>query len=139
MSDRDVRDLREPLQPEKSLGDLFSELTTDLSDLFRKEVTLAKVEARDEISQAGKAAGMLAGAGVAGWLALVMVSFAAAWLLDRAMPTDLAFLIVAVVWAIAAAAMAAKGKRRMKDIEPLPETTASLKEDLQWNHTTPTR
>lgn len=135
MSDRatDVHDRREPLQPDKSLGDLLGELTSDLGDLFRQEVALAKVEAREEIAEAGKASGMLAGAGVAAWLSLVMLSFAAAWLLSRAMATDLAFFIVGVVWAVAAALLATTGKRRLAAIEPLPNTTRTLKEDLQWN------
>ena len=77
MTDRDH--VTEPLQPDKSLGELFSELTSDLGQLFRQEVQLAKTEAREEIKQVGKGAGMLAGAGLSAWLALVMLSLALAW------------------------------------------------------------
>ena len=36
----------EAKRSDRSLGDLFSEMTTELSDLFRNEVELAKVETR---------------------------------------------------------------------------------------------
>jgi len=35
-----------PLQADKSLGELFGDLTGDMGRLFRQEVQLAKVEAR---------------------------------------------------------------------------------------------
>ena len=37
---------------ERSLGELFSELTHDMSTLVRKEVELAKAEVRQQASQA---------------------------------------------------------------------------------------
>src|SRR3954465_13551919 len=72
----------EPLQADKSLGQLFGDLTTDLSRLFRAAAALAKTEARDELKKTGKGTGMLGGAGLAGWMTAPFVSFALAWLLD---------------------------------------------------------
>ena len=135
MSDRIVSDREhavEPLQPDKSLGELFSELTSDMGHLFHQEVELAKTEARQEAARAGKGAGMLAGAGLSAWLALLLVSFAVAWWLDKAMDRGLAFLLVAVVWAIAAAVLASVGKKQLASARPLPQTTQTLKEDAQW-------
>ena len=122
----------EPKRPDASLGELFSEMTSDLSDLFRKEVQLAKVEAREEVGRAGKGAAMLGAAGLAGWLALIMLSFALAWLLDQAVDTALAFAIVGVLWAAAAAVLATTGRHRLKTIEALPQTKETLKEDVAW-------
>jgi len=121
-----------PKRPERSLGELFSEMSSELSTLFRKEVELAKVEGREEIKRAGAAAGMFAGAGLAGWLAVLFASFALAWLLDQAMNTALAFLIVAVLWGIVALVLVSSAKKKAKQIKPLPETTETLKEDLEW-------
>jgi F0F1-type ATP synthase assembly protein I len=84
------------------------------------------------VSSAGKSAGMLGGAALAGWLSLIFLSFALAWLLDEVMPAPLAFFIVAVLYGIAAAVLAMNGRRRLTEVEPLPETRASLKEDVQW-------
>ena len=122
----------QPKRPDASLGELFSEMTGDLSELLRKEVQLAKVEAKEEVGRAGKAAAMLGAAGLAGWLALVMLSFALAWLLDQAMNTALAFAIVGVVWAIAAAVLVTNGRRQLKTVEVLPQTQETLKEDMAW-------
>jgi len=124
-----------PLQPDKSLGELFGELTSDFSLLFRKEVELAKIEAREELKQAGTAAGMFAGAGLGAWMALLFLSLGLAWLLDQAMNTALAFAIVGVLWGIVAAVLAARGKTRIKQVRTLPETTTTIKEDLQWAKT----
>jgi len=122
----------QPKRPDASLGELFGEMTSELSTLFRKEVELAKTEAREEISQAGKGAGMLGGAGLAGWFALMFLSFALAWLLDQALNTALSFLIVAVLWAVVAAVLASNGRKKLKRVKTLPETKQTLKEDVEW-------
>jgi hypothetical protein len=67
----DVDPATTPKRPEMSLGELFSEMTGELSTLFRKEVELAKLEGKEELKQAGAAAGMFAGAGVGGFFALM--------------------------------------------------------------------
>jgi uncharacterized membrane protein YqjE len=122
----------QPKRPEATLGELVSEMTSELSELFRKEVQLAKAEAREEMGRAGKGAAMLGAAGLAGWLALVMLSIALAWLLDQAMNTALAFAIVGVLWAVAAAVLVSAGRRRLKTVEALPQTQETLKEDVAW-------
>lgn len=125
----------QPKRAEMTLGELFAEMSSELGELFRKEIELAKTEGREEVKRAGVAAGWFAGAGVAAMLALTMLSFTLAWLLDDAMPRSLAFLIVGVIWAIGAAVMASSAKKKAQQIEPLPETTQSIKEDIQWAKT----
>jgi uncharacterized membrane protein YqjE len=116
------------------LGELAGELTSDLSTLLRKEIELAKSEAREDAARAARAGAMLAGAAIAGWLALVMVSLAVAWLLDDEAGLDraLSFVIVGAVWLVAALVLQAVGRRRLAAIEPLPQTKATLKEDVEW-------
>jgi len=122
----------QPKRPERSLGELFAEMTADVSRLLRQEVQLAKTEAKDEVSRAAKGVGMFAGAGVAGWMALLFVSLALAWLFDQAMNTALAFLLVGVIWVVVAAVLAVVGKSRVKSVEPLPTTVQTIKEDVEW-------
>jgi uncharacterized membrane protein YqjE len=122
----------EPLQPDKSIGELFSELTADLGHLVRQEVQLAKTEAREEAKRVGKGAGMLAAAGVGALLALILISFAAAWLLDKAMDRGAAFALVALIWAVIAGILALVGKKQLAAAKPLPQTVETLKEDVQW-------
>lgn len=122
----------EPKRPEASLGELVSEMTSDLSTLFRKEIELAKTEARDEVKQAGKAAGMFGGAALAGWLALLLLSLALAWWLDEAMHVAWAFAIVGVLWLVAAFILQRTGRAALGRVRGLPTTRDTLKEDVEW-------
>ena len=122
----------EPLQPDKSIGELFGELTADLGHLFRQEVQLAKTEAREEMQRVGQGLGMLAAAAISALLALTLISFAVAWWLDKAMDRGLAFALVAVLWIIVGAVLASVGKKRLAAAKPLPQTVDTLKEDMRW-------
>jgi uncharacterized membrane protein YqjE len=122
----------EPLQPDKSIGELFGELTADLGHLFRQEVQLAKTEAREEMQRVGQGVGMLAAAAISALLALTLISFAVAWWLDKAMDRGLAFALVAVFWIIVGAVLASVGKKRLAAAKPLPQTVDTLKEDVRW-------
>jgi uncharacterized membrane protein YqjE len=126
-------DETQPLEPDASLGELFSRLTKDFSQLVSTQVELAKVELKEEVAHAGKGAGMLAGGAFAGYLAVLLVSFAAAWGLAAVMPTGWAFLLVGVVWAVVAAVLAKTGREQFRAVHPVPpQTKQSLKEDVEW-------
>lgn len=114
-------------QSDRSLGDLIADLTSDVSTLMRQELALAKAELRQSASEAGKGAGMLGGAGLAGWFALLFLSTAAWWALGNAIGRGWAALVVAVVWAIVAAILASVGKARLKQVRGVPETADTVK------------
>src|SRR3954447_25948659 len=122
----------ERIEADKSLGDLVSQLTSDFSELVSTQLELAKVEIKEEVSRAGKGAGMITGGGLAAYLALVLLSFAAAWGLSEAMPTGFAFLIVGLVWAAVAAFLVLTGRNQLRTVHPVPEQTKqSIKEDVE--------
>jgi len=125
----------EPKRPDMSLGELFGEMTSEVGTLIRKELELAKVEGREEVKRAAAAGGMFAGAGLGAWLALLFASFALAWLLDEAMHIALAFLLVGVLWGVIALILLGTAKRKAKEIEPLPQTRETIKEDVEWART----
>lgn len=132
-TDPGQRDATEPIDSDKSLGELVSQLSSDFSDLVSTQLELAKAEIKDEVTRAGKGAGMLTGGALAAYLAIVILSFAAAWGLSEAMPTGFAFLIVGVVWALAAAALMLTGRNQLRTVHPVPEQTKqTLKEDVEW-------
>ena len=123
----------EPQQSERSLGQIVSDVSEDLSTLVKQELELARTELKQEVSKAGKGAGMLGGAGVAGLLTLVFVSLTLMFLLDNWMPLELAALIVTAVWAIIGAVLAARGRKELRQSNPqLPQTQQTLKEDAAW-------
>lgn len=113
--------------PDASLGDLFAELGADLSQLVRKELELAKVEAREEAHRLTRAASFGAVASVAALLALVLLSMALAWWIDQALNTAVAFALVGALWIIVAAIAASITRTAVGDIRPLPETTDAIK------------
>lgn len=118
---------------DRSLGQIVSDVSSDLSTLFRQELELAKTELKEEAGKAGKGAGMLGASGVAGHFLLFFLSFALLLLLDRWMAASLAALIVAVLWGVVAAVLASMGRRSLKEANPqLPKTQQTLKEDAQW-------
>lgn len=117
----------------QSVGELLGKVTTDLSTLMRQEVELAKVEIKEEATKAGKASGMLAGAGAVGYLVLVFLALALMFALDAVMPTGWAALITAAVLGIVAAVLFVMGRKKLKQVNPKPEQTVeTLKEDVQW-------
>lgn len=112
-----------------SVGELFSHVTEDISTLMRQEVALAKAEATTSAKKAGKGAGLLAGAAVAGFLVLVFLSVAAWWGLGTAMGNrGWSGLIVAAVWAIIAGVLAAVGRTALTQISGLPQTAETVKQ-----------
>ena len=115
------------------IGELIGEITGDMSRLFRQEVELAKAEMRVEAKKAGKAGGMLGGAALAGYLVIVLLSFALVFGLGEVMPLGWAAVIVAVIWAVVGAVLYSAGRKQLKSVDPVPRQTAeTLKEDAQW-------
>jgi hypothetical protein len=111
-----------------SLGELLGDVTRDLSTLMRQEVELAKAEAKQSATRAGKGGGMLAGAGVAGHFVLLFLSLALMFGLGALMPLGWAAVIVAVIWGIIAAVLASIGRKELKQIKGLPQTGETLSE-----------
>jgi hypothetical protein len=130
---RDVSDVSDV-----SVGEIVGKVTADLSTLMRQELELAKAEIKAEVSKGGKAAGMLGGAGGAGYFAVLFLSltimFALAELFGEGPGAHaLAALIVTVLYGIAAAVLYLRGRREMQNVSPTPtQTVETLKEDVQW-------
>lgn len=120
-------------EPDQSLGDLVGRLTSDLGALINDHMQLARTEIMREVKQAGKGAGLLGGAGIAGWMAAILLSFALAWGLAELMETWIAFLIVGVVWGIVAAVLGMTGKKEIDQTDLTPDQTMDeIEKDKQW-------
>ena len=121
-------------QPEATVGDLVGRLTDDFGSIVQSHVMLAKEEITAEIKKAGRGAGMMGGSALAGWIAALLLSFALAWGLAALIDEPwLGFLVVGLVWALAAAWLFITGRRQLQEVEPLPEQTIDeLKEDQRW-------
>jgi hypothetical protein len=111
-----------------NVGELFADISRDLSTLIRQETELAKAEMRQSAAKAGKGAGMLGGAGVAGHFVLLFLSIALWWGLGNETGRGWAALVVAAVWAVIAAVLASVGRREIKQVKGIPQTTQTARE-----------
>ena len=116
---------------DRSLGELVSAATRDLSLLMKQEVELAKVEIKREVVAAGKGAGLFGGAGFAGVLALVFLSISAAYgISSLGVPLGCGFFAVGALYLVAAAALALTGKKKISQVGPPEKTLETVKDDI---------
>lgn len=131
MAGHQETDLRE--QP---IGDLLKQLSEETSTLVKQELALARAELEQQGKRAGKGAGMLGGAGVAGLLTLGALTATLIGVLDTAMAFWLAALIMTAVWAAVAGVLALQGKNKIQQATPpAPQTVETVKEDVRWAKT----
>jgi hypothetical protein len=117
---------QEPTEERRSLGQVLGDVSADLSTLVRQELTLAKAEASQSASRAGKGVGMFAGAAVAGLLLLIFLSASIMWGLGQFIGNQWSALIVAVIWAIVAGVLALAGKKELARVKGLPQTADTV-------------
>jgi hypothetical protein len=117
----------DPDAPAPSLGELFGEVSNDLSVLVRQELALAKAEATQTASRAGKGVGMFAGAALGGYFVLLFLSVAGWWALGGAIGHTWSALVVMLVWAVVAAVLAIMGRTAFHAAKGLPQTTDTVK------------
>jgi hypothetical protein len=117
----------------RPLGDLVGDLATEMSNLVRQEVALAKVEITQKAKYVGRNVGYLVIGGAVAYAALLAILAAIIMLLAKVMPNWGATLIVGVVvagigWMLIGKAMMAL---QQADLTPR-ETVETLKEDATW-------
>lgn len=119
---------------DRSIGELFSDLSQQTAELIRQEMRLAKAELGAKFADAGKHAMMIGAAVAFGLAAVVAVAAAVALVLVEVGVTPwLAAVITAAGMAAIAAVLAQSGisALRKQTIAPV-ETMHSLKETTQW-------
>jgi hypothetical protein len=119
---------------ERSIGELFGQLTQDTALLVRQEVQLAKSEMQQKISRATRDLASLATGGAV--VLLGALALTAALILVLAGPVGLApwlaALLAGVVLAAVGYSMLRRGLRDLKRTDPTPRRTVeSIKEDIQ--------
>jgi hypothetical protein len=122
---------------EQPMGELFKQLSDDVSPLVRQELRLAQAEMTEKGKKAGLGAGMFGGAGIIGLLALGAFTTCVIAALSTGMEVWIAALIVTVVYAALAGILALNAKHRVTEATPpVPEQTIeTVKENAQWAKT----
>lgn len=119
---------------ERSIGDLFSELTRELTTLVRQEINLAKTEMSDKAGRAGKNVGFIAAGGLVAYIGLQAIVAAIILILIAAgLNAWVSALLVGLVIAGIGGFLAWRGYNKLKTVDPVPrQTVDSLQEDKQW-------
>ncbi len=123
------------LREDRSIGELFGQLTQDMTLLVRQELQLARAEMSDKISRLTT---NLISVGAGGFVAyLGGLALVAALILAIRDLADISLavsaLIVGAVLAIAGYMMLQKGLKELKRVDLAPRRTVeSLKDDVQW-------
>jgi len=110
-----------------SIGELLADVGQDVTTLIRQEVELAKAEVRQSATRAAKGAGMFAGAGVSGHMVVLFVSIAVWWGLGNSIGHGWSAIVVAAIWLIIGAVLAATGRGEIKTIKGVPLTADTVK------------
>ena len=123
------------VREERSIGELFGELTQDMTLLVRQEVQLARVELEQKASRIGSALGTVGTGGFIAYVgALALVAALILLLVEVAgIQAWVSALIVGGILAIAGFVMLQGGLRRLKQTDLTPRRTVeTLRDDVQW-------
>lgn len=124
---------------DRSLGDLFAELSRETGVLVRKEVELATTEMTNKAKTAGAHAGVVAAGGALAHAGLlVLLAAFVIGLAQLGVTPWLSALIVALVTMGAGFVLVTTGLTRLRQTSVTPtQTIESVKETAQWQTKTP--
>jgi hypothetical protein len=119
---------------ERSLGQLFGDLSRQMGKLVQQEIALARTEMTNRVTTVGRDAAMLGAGGALGYAALLMGLLTVGLLLiELGLVPWLAFLVVTVVTGLIAGALIMRGREQLQQADVAPrETIRTLKDDAAW-------
>ena len=117
-----------------SIPTLIKGLLDDARDLIREELQLARAEIREEISALQTVTIAFAIAAVVGLFGAVLLSIALGGALAYFLrwPSWTGYGIVAVLFLAAGWGLCLYARARLRDVRAIPNTTATMKENLAW-------
>jgi uncharacterized membrane protein YqjE len=131
-----VSDQRTATNGHKSTGQLFKEVTEDLSTLVRKEIELAKIELTESVTAKVKGAAIFAVVGVMGLFVLLFLMITVRDLVNHFAPDwGVVWLgdVVVVVLLLAVSVIAALfAKKKLSTPIAADLTKETIKDDVEW-------
>jgi len=114
---------------DRSVGELFADLTRDIATLVKQEMTLAKTELSQKFAKLGKDIGFLIGGMLFAYVGFLALVAALIILLgEKVMPMWASALLVGLVFAAVGGFLVKKGIDAFKNEDLVPrETLDSLK------------
>jgi xanthine/uracil permease len=122
------------LRDERSLGDLFSDLSRETTTLVRQEVQLAKAELTQSATEAARGIGMLVAGGAVAYAGLLFLLLAIVFgLIEAGWDPWLSALVVGLVVVAIGAVLVLRARESLKPANLAPQKTVeTLKEDAEW-------
>lgn len=114
--------------PADGLGDLARQVGEDVSGLVQQEVDVAKEELTETAKQGAAGAGLLGGAAVSGYMAMLFGSIAVWRGLGNRIGFGKSAALIATLYGIGAVALSAGGGARLANLTGAPKTARSLKD-----------
>jgi membrane protein len=123
-----------PSSDERTLGEMFGDLTRDTRTLVQQELQLAKTELAEKASTMTRSAGVIAGGGFVAYAGMLAIIAGLVLLLVAAgLPPWAAALLGGVLLVIVGYFLIRSGMAALKPQNLTPhKTIVSLKEDAQW-------
>ena len=115
---------------ERTLGQLVSDASRDVSELVRYEIALARAEVQRDVKRGIAAGGLFGAAAVLALYATVALMIAAGLGLALVMPAWLAFIVVALLFLLVAGVCILIGRSQIGGIKPPERTIRSTKETI---------
>jgi uncharacterized membrane protein YqjE len=129
-----TRSATHPVDPaDASTGELVKRMSTQISELVRGELQLARAELTEKGKRAGAGAGLAGAGGVVALYGIGALIAAAIAALDIVLPLWLAALVIGVVLLIVAGVLALVGRKELRQAAPpVPkDVVGSVQEDVR--------
>ena len=122
------------VRDERSLGDLFSDLSRETTTLVRQEVQLAKAELTQSATEAARGIGMLVAGGAVAYAGLFFLLLAIVFgLIEVGWDPWVSALVVGLVVVAIGAILVLRARESLKRANLAPQKTVeTLKEDAAW-------
>ncbi len=119
---------------ERSLGELFADLSHDLTTLIHQEIRLAQAEITSNVTSLARDGAMIAAGGLLLYVAFLgLMATVAIGLTQAGLSAWLAWLVVTIVVAAIGVVLIATGRSAIAHRDMAPNRTIeTLKDDAEW-------
>lgn len=119
---------------ERSLGELFGDLSAETSALIRKEMELARHELTRSAQSYARNSALIGVGGAVAYAGAIVLLLGIAWLLASiGLGVAISFLLVGGLTVLIGAVVAWRSIQSMRKVSPVPERTVeTIKDDVEW-------